>query len=448
VRDRLPGREAPGPPRRLLRGLAAVCFSPDDLLLVKGGPEGRDASWTAPPSTGGRRFSPRPGVLRALRERNAALRTASPEVEQSFRTPLVRAAARLLVRRQALVRELAPRVATAFAEIAAGRSRGAARLPPRLGHAGRGDEPPCATGWRRSWRSGWRGTATGLHLGRSPHGRPDPRPRRARRAPLREPRPAAGARLALKIAEIENLRRRWGDPATPARRRVSELDPDKNRYLLRYLGMLPAQAVLTTPIAACSRAPPARTRSFTGSRRRGLSATFLSTQRACAAQGCCRTGCALLYEMAHNSLEILEKRARYPLESVEKSRPRSGERKRGTRGIRHRRHQGLEGLEAVRKRPHMYIGDVGERACITWCTRWSTTPSTRPWPPRRRDQRLHPRRQLHHRPRQRSGSRWAAPHRGGHGHARRGDDQAPRRRQVRVERLQGVGASTAWASPA
>ena len=82
-------------------GLAAVCFSPDDLLLVKGGPEGR------------RRFLDRaafnrwPAVLaeardylRALRARNAALRGGPDDVEESFRAPLVGAAARLLVRRR------------------------------------------------------------------------------------------------------------------------------------------------------------------------------------------------------------------------------------------------------------------------------------------------------------------------------------------------------------
>ena len=100
-------------------GLAAVCFAPDDLLLVKGGPEAR------------RRFLDRaafnrwPAVLsevreylRALRSRNAALRTAGVEVEESFRAPLVAAGARLLRRRLDLLGELSPRVAVAHAAIA------------------------------------------------------------------------------------------------------------------------------------------------------------------------------------------------------------------------------------------------------------------------------------------------------------------------------------------
>ncbi|HET9597654.1 MAG TPA: AAA family ATPase, partial [Anaeromyxobacteraceae bacterium] len=109
-------------------GLAAVCFAPDDLLLVKGGPDGR------------RRFLDRaafnrwPAVLaeardyvRALRARNAALRTSAPDVEASFRGPLVRAGARLVRRRRDLLSELAPRVAAAYAEIS-GPGSPAARL--------------------------------------------------------------------------------------------------------------------------------------------------------------------------------------------------------------------------------------------------------------------------------------------------------------------------------
>jgi DNA replication and repair protein RecF len=53
--------------------------------------------------------------------------------------------------------------------------------------------------------------------------------------------------LALKIAEIENLRATLGRPPLLLLDDVSsELDPAKNRYLLGYLATLPAQAFLTS----------------------------------------------------------------------------------------------------------------------------------------------------------------------------------------------------------
>jgi DNA replication and repair protein RecF len=53
--------------------------------------------------------------------------------------------------------------------------------------------------------------------------------------------------LALKIAEIENLRAALGRPPLLLLDDVSsELDPAKNRFLLDYLAALPAQAFLTT----------------------------------------------------------------------------------------------------------------------------------------------------------------------------------------------------------
>jgi DNA replication and repair protein RecF len=236
---------------RDFRNLAAVCFSPDDLLLVKAGPEGR------------RRFLDRaafnrwPAVLaeardyvRALRARNAALRTAAaPDVEASFRGPLVSAGARLLVRRRALVAELAPRVAAAFAEIS-GPGAPAALLGyrPAAGLRLEGDEAELAGRLEaalvdrlpRDRDKGY--TSAGPHMD-----------------DLTLALDGRGARLygsqgqqralvlALKIAEIENLRAALGRPPLLLLDDVSsELDPAKNRFLLGYLAALPAQVFLTS----------------------------------------------------------------------------------------------------------------------------------------------------------------------------------------------------------
>jgi DNA replication and repair protein RecF len=231
-------------------GPAAVCFAPDDLLLVKAGPEGR------------RRFLDRaafnrwPAVLgeardfvRALRARNAALRTATPEVEVSFRGPLVRTAARLLVRRRALVEELAPRLAAAFAEIS-GPGAPAALLAYRAaaGVELEGDEAALAgrlaaalqDRLARDREKGY--TSAGPHMddlvlsldGRAAKSYGSQGQQRA-------------LVLALKIAEIENLRQALGRPPLLLLDDVSsELDPAKNRYLLGYLAALPAQVFLTS----------------------------------------------------------------------------------------------------------------------------------------------------------------------------------------------------------
>jgi DNA replication and repair protein RecF len=231
-------------------GLAAVCFSPDDLSLVKGGPEGRRrlldrAAFNRWPAVLGEARE----YVRALRARNAALRTALPEVEASFREPLVRTGARLLVRRRALVEELAPRLAAAYAEIS-GPGAPEARIAyrPAAGLRLEGGEEELAgrlaeTLALRVDRDRDRGyTSAGPHMD-----------------DLVLALDGKGARvfgsqgqqralvLALKIAEIENLRATLGRPPLLLLDDVSsELDPAKNRYLLGYLATLPAQAFLTS----------------------------------------------------------------------------------------------------------------------------------------------------------------------------------------------------------
>ena len=230
-------------------GLASVCFSPDDLLLVKGGPDGR------------RRFLDRaafnrwPAVLaeareyvRALRARNAALRGGGADVEASFRAPLVKAAARLLTRRRALVEELAPRLASAFAEIS-GPGAPEARLAyrPAAGMSVDGGEPEiaarlAATLAARLERDRERGyTSAGPHMDDLVLALDGKGAR-----PFASQGQQRALVLALKIAEIENLRSALGRPPLLLLDDISsELDPAKNRYLLGHLATLSAQAFLT-----------------------------------------------------------------------------------------------------------------------------------------------------------------------------------------------------------
>ncbi|HET9553066.1 MAG TPA: DNA replication/repair protein RecF [Anaeromyxobacteraceae bacterium] len=233
-----------------LEGLAAVCFSPDDLLLVKGGPDGR------------RRFLDRaafnrwPAVLseareyvRALRARNAALRGGAGPVEESFRGPLVRAGARILRRRRDVVVELEPRLAAAFAEIS-GPEAPPAELAYRpsggIDLAGTEEEladrfaSALADRLHRDVERGY--TTCGPHMddlllaiGR-----------RAAKVYGSQGQQRAFV-LALRIAEIENLRAVLPRPPLLLLDDVSsELDPAKNGFLLDYVARLPAQAFLTS----------------------------------------------------------------------------------------------------------------------------------------------------------------------------------------------------------
>lgn len=231
-------------------GKAAVCFSPDDLLLVKGGPELRRrfldrAAFNRWPAV----LSEAREYLRALRARNAALRGGSAEVEESFRGPLLRAAARLLVRRQSLVAEIGPRVTAAFREISGGEAlpaslayRPAAGMPAAGSEAdlaGRLDEILSAR-LARDREKGY--TSAGPHMDDLALGLGE----RGARSYASQGQQRALV-LALKIAEIENLRERTGRPPLLLLDDVSsELDPEKNAYLLRYLAALPGQAFLTT----------------------------------------------------------------------------------------------------------------------------------------------------------------------------------------------------------
>ncbi len=233
-----------------LEGHAAVCFTPDDLLLLKGEPEIR------------RRFLDRaaynrwPAVLgeardyvRALRGRNAALRRGAPGVEASFREPLVRAGARLLRRRLALVAELAPRLGESFAAVSGpGGPVGQLAYRAAAGLSAAGAEEELAGRLaeilaRRLERDREKGyTSAGPHMDDLVLSL-DGRPARAYGSQGQQ----RALVLALKIAEIENLRAALGRPPLLLLDDVSsELDPEKSRLLLGYLAELHAQTFLTT----------------------------------------------------------------------------------------------------------------------------------------------------------------------------------------------------------
>jgi DNA replication and repair protein RecF len=231
-------------------GLAAVSFTPDDLLLVKAGPEGR------------RRFLDRaafnrwPAVLgeardyvRALRARNAALRRGVPEVDESFREPLARAGARLLVRRRSLLAELGPRVEAAFREIS-GPGAPAARLEYRAAAGMRveGEEAELAARLAAALESRLARDRERGYTSAGPHADDALLLLDGRGARFYGSQGQQRALvLALKIAEIENLRAALHRPPLLLLDDVSsELDPAKNGFLLEYLLSLPGQSFLTT----------------------------------------------------------------------------------------------------------------------------------------------------------------------------------------------------------
>ena len=229
-----------------------VAFTPDDLAVVKGGPEER------------RQFVDRavfnrfPAFLResrsyarALKARNRLLKegAAAPYL-QAYDEALAQAGARVWVRRRALVGEVAPRAAAAFAAI--GRAAGEARFFYQPAHLtcdfasaeepalGRALEEALALRLARDRERGF--TSVGPHaddLGVTLGERP------ARSFGSQGQQRALV--LGWKIAEIENLEAGLGFlPLLLLDDVSSELDPERNAYLMGYLAASGAQVFLTT----------------------------------------------------------------------------------------------------------------------------------------------------------------------------------------------------------
>ena len=239
-------------PDELFGGLATVAFTPDDLAVVKGGPEGRRklldrAAQNRHPS----HLADSREYLRALRARNELLRQdAPPDLLASFDEPLARLGANVRRRREQVLEEIRPHAQQAFAEVA----RGEAPLELVYLAAGRDSDGLAGAGAaladrlldalrRRLPRDRERGyTSVGPHaddLGLSLG-------ERAARLYASQGQSRAIV-LAFKIGEIENLKSVQGRaPLLLLDDVSSELDPARNAFLMAYLAALDGQVVLTT----------------------------------------------------------------------------------------------------------------------------------------------------------------------------------------------------------
>jgi DNA replication and repair protein RecF len=228
-------------PEEIFGGLATVAFTPDDLAVIKEGPDGRRRLLDRavlnrhPPHLRDSRE-----YLRALRSRNHLLRQrAEGALLESFDEPLTRLGARIRQRRAELLAEILPLARNAFSEVA----KGEAPLDLRSTAADTSEEALADALRQRLERDRERGfTSAGPHaddlvisLGEKPA-----------RVYASQGQSRAAV-LAFKIGEIENLRRAQGRaPLLLLDDVSSELDPERNAFLMGYLAALKGQVVLTT----------------------------------------------------------------------------------------------------------------------------------------------------------------------------------------------------------
>lgn len=234
-------------------GVSVVAFTPDDLSVVKGGPDGRRAFLDRSV------FNRFPAYLeesreylRALKSRNRLLKDDAPVAHlQAWDAALARLGARLWTRRRALVAELAPKARAAFERI--GRTPDPADFTYRPAHlkhldfvaAGEAElvEALAAGLDERLPRDVERGfTSVGPHA--------DDLEVTLGAHAARHYASQGQARalvLAWKVAEIENLAASNGFlPLLLLDDVSSELDPERNAYLMGYLADSGAQTLLTT----------------------------------------------------------------------------------------------------------------------------------------------------------------------------------------------------------
>ncbi len=235
-------------------GVAVVAFTPDDLEVVKGSPESRRlfldrAVFNRFPAFLGESRS----YGRALKGRNRLLREHAPaELREAFDATLARHGARLWLRRRALMEELGPRAVASFEAI--GRAEGRASytyrprgLPESFDFAAADElalaevlqaalEARVQTDLERGFTSvGPHADDLKIQLGG-----------RSARAYASQGQQRALV-LAWKVAEIGNLEAHGNvTPLLLLDDVSSELDPERNAYLMNYVAESGAQTFLTT----------------------------------------------------------------------------------------------------------------------------------------------------------------------------------------------------------
>lgn len=230
-------------------GISVVAFTPDDLQVVKGGPELRRrhldrAVFNRFPAFLGESRA----YARALRSRNRLLREGAPSAMiEAFDGPLAQAGARIVVRRRAMLEELGPRFKETLAKLTKGELEGSLRYQSEFAPARAEEEvvretlaKALAERIEKDRKRGF--TGAGPHADRLDFVLGG----RAARSYASQGQQRALI-LAWKIAEIENLREHLGyQPLLLLDDVSSELDAERNRQLLAYLEAFDGQVILTT----------------------------------------------------------------------------------------------------------------------------------------------------------------------------------------------------------
>ncbi len=233
-------------------GVSVVAFTPDDLSVVKGGPDGRRAFLDRSV------FNRFPAYLqesreyaRALKSRNRLLKEQAPHAHlQVWDETLARVGARLWVRRRALLSEVAPRAQVAFGRI--GRLEVPATFRYEPAHLAlpfqTASEAELQAALSRALDARLSRDFERGHTSVGPH--VDDLELTLGEHAARQYASQGQSRalvIAWKVAEIENLSATNGFlPLLLLDDVSSELDPERNAFLMQYLADSGAQTLLTT----------------------------------------------------------------------------------------------------------------------------------------------------------------------------------------------------------